>query len=592
MKDIQNTIEQSAISIVDRERTSWQNTYCFVTDKVAFDMRNLINQLRKNYWGVFNEANDPITQKKKIWIPLTESIVNFVVKNIDLDTKDINVKAKRPSKFVLSKVLRSIIRSALDHMNFGEKLDLLERDIAIDGTKVWKTIDKMDYKSKKRTVQIATPDLLNLYLDPTSESIQEAYRFTERALMTEDEIRGMDWLNTDKVVAKTGLSKNEDILNVSSSTSKYIDVWELWGKIPEYLITGDKKDKKGIDGHIVVSGLDGGEKLVHLIERNIGGKKPYEEAWFEKVSNRWYGRGVAEKVMWLQLWINTIVNIRITREQVSQLGIFKIKRGSGITPQMIGKLAANGAIQVNSQDDIEQFVMQDIPASAFNEEANVYNWAKQVTSTFEAVTGEKLPGETSATAVSSMAIAAGSQFVLIKEGIGHFIRRWLNNQAIPIMMGNIKIEDIITILGEDYELEELDELYVNSLMASQIENANTKGIILDPEQVALDKQSALNKLKKDGGKRFIKLLESIDLNDFDIDVDVTNERSDKAVIMQNLTVALQAAPEYRESILKSLFDLMGLQFKPIKSQPVATPKTPGGPQTDGQAFTQANTMQQ
>lgn len=37
---------------------------------------------------------------------------------------------------------------------------------------------------------------------------------------------------------------------------------------------------------------------------------------------------------------------------------------------------------------------------------------------------------------------------------------------------------------------------------------------------------------------------------------------------------------------------MGLQFKPIKSQPVATPKTPGGPQTDGQAFTQANTMQQ
>ena len=63
-------------------------------------------------------------------------------------------------------------------------------------------------------------------------------------------------------------------------------------------------------------------------------QKPYEESWYTKVHGRWYGKGVAEKVMNLQLYLNTILNTRVSRAIVQQLGLFKIKRGSNITPQI------------------------------------------------------------------------------------------------------------------------------------------------------------------------------------------------------------------------------------------------------------------
>ena len=45
----------------------------------------------------------------------------------------------------------------------------------------------------------------------------------------------------------------------------------------EVVITGKKEDTKQIDGHVVVSGLQGRAENArwHLIETNPGGKKPY-----------------------------------------------------------------------------------------------------------------------------------------------------------------------------------------------------------------------------------------------------------------------------------------------------------------------------
>ena len=87
-------------------------------------------------------------------------MVNSVVKNIDLDTKDINLRAKKPESVGLTSVARSIIRDSLDGIgqgiseygtSFGEELDMLERNLAIDGTAVWKTMDAVR-NGKKETI--------------------------------------------------------------------------------------------------------------------------------------------------------------------------------------------------------------------------------------------------------------------------------------------------------------------------------------------------------------------------------------------------------------------------------------------------------
>lgn len=564
-------IEQQAISIVQREKSSWEDATAFITEKVAFQMRNLIRQCRKNYWGVFDEPVDPVTGRNKIWPPLTESQVEAVVKNIDLDTKDINFRAKNPAAIEITSVVRNIVKNELDDIGFGQQLDDLERRLAIDGTAIWKTLPDKD-EDGSHHIKIIPVDLLNVYIDPTAPSIKEAYRFTERSLMTVEEIQKQkDWINKDGIIPSTNLARNDSMMNGATagvtSTNKYVDVWELWGAIPKSLITGKDEDKTiDVEGHVIVSGIEGKSPKCHLIEENTE-ERPYEECWYTRVPGRWYGRGIAEKLLMLQVWLNTIVNIRINRSYVSQLGIFKIKKGAGITPQMLSRLAANGAVQVNTMDDIEQMVVQEASQASYTDESVIQNWAQKVTSAFDVVVGEAMPASTSATATALSAQGAQSQFSLVKEGIGLFLERWLECQAIPVIMKNITKGEIYRITGSAEELLAIDQMIVHKKIADKIDLATAAGLqaYMSEEAMMAEIQSELQKLQSMGQDRFIKLMKEADPMDFDVDVYITNEDMDKGVMSQNLIQAMQlAGPEYKDSIMRQLFDLMGLDSISLK----------------------------
>ena len=299
-------------------------------------------------------------------------------------------------KFVNSKGVNGIIRE----MFFGELLDKTFRDMCIDGTAVWKI-----YESKKdgeKCLEIRNVDLLNFYIDPTAKSIQDTEAVIERNVMTVGEISSYSgWKNIDGLQGVNNLPKIDSDRMYSQSYTNQVpmrDVYERWGLASEYWITGDKKDKNNlVNTHIVVSGLDKGQSpRVHLIEK-YEGYKPYEEFWYRRVANRWYGKGPAEALSQLQEQINLIVNIRINRAILSQLGLFKLRKGSGITPQILRKLGSNGAIPVQDMNDIAQMPIADVPVSSYKDEEVINSWSQRVTNSFEVSTGDNLPATTPAT---------------------------------------------------------------------------------------------------------------------------------------------------------------------------------------------------
>jgi hypothetical protein len=554
-------IAKEAIDIVKNERDSWDEATCFVTDKVAFKMRNLIRQIRRNYWGIFEEPNDPNTGRKKIWMPLTEVMVENVVKNIDLDTKDINIGTDDPELVGNAFLIRSAIKNALDSFSdqetsFGEEIDMLSRNLAIDGTAVWKT---MEVKSGgKYGVQVRPVDLLNIYVDPTTPSLQSAYRVTERAIMLGDELKAMDgWMNTD--VDTYYVNRNDYVY--SSTVDKGIkgrDVWEMWGKIPKYLITGNKKNTEEIDGHIVCSGLEqSGEETIHLIEENTKEQKPYEEAWYSRIQGRWYGRGIAERLLMIQLYLNIIVNIRINRSYVSQLGLFKIKKGAGVTPQMLTRLPVNGAVVLDRMEDLEQLVMQEASQASYNDETNIFNWAERLTSAFEVATGERLPSSTPATSAVLQERASQSMFVMIKEQIGMFLDRWLSRHYIPTILKNLKKGDIIKIINDPDILQEINEKVANYLVHEKLAETIEQRQFVNPLEVMAERDRVLARLNTQA-EQYVKLIDKLDFSDYKVKTDITNEKIDKGVLIQNLISTLQLAPEYRDIVLRELFDKMGL----------------------------------
>lgn len=581
-------VASEVIELVKKEKNAWESGLIFVTDKVGFNMRELIRTVRKNYWGVFDVPKDPITNRDKIWVPLTEATVENNVKSIDLDQKDLNFISKNPRGVITTEVVRSVVKHELDEIFFGELLDKTFRDMCIDGTAVWKI-----YESKKdggKCLEIRNVDLLNFYIDPTAKSIQDTEAVIERNVMTVGEISSYSgWKNIDGLQGVNNLSKIDSDRMYSQSYANQVpmrDVYERWGLASEYWITGDKKDKDNlVNTHIVVSGLDKGQSpRVHLIEK-YEGYKPYEEFWYRRVANRWYGKGPAEALSQLQEQINIIVNIRINRAILSQLGLFKLRKGSGITPQILRKLGSNGAIPVQDMNDIAQMPIADVPVSSYKDEEVINSWSQRVTNSFEVSTGENLPATTPATNAMLSDRATQSGFMLIKEGVGITLQRIFNRHIIPILFRTLKQKELRYIIGDDEKFKDfIDQLAYHFVMNKQDELKNDN-IVLSEDDIMRLVDDVKTKFKT-GKYIFTDMIKELKPEDYLTEVIITNETIDTAVMSDKLINAIKLAPEYKDSILKEVFSLWGLNMpQKTKTEPISNDQIIGGQ-------TQTNNSQQ
>lgn len=581
---IQDAIAREAIAIVDRERTNWEEAVTYITPRVGFRMRELIRILRKNYWGVFDEPFDKNTQRERTWIGLAMATVETWLKNIDIDTKDIGFLARNENGDEITELTRLKVKDYLDRSYFGETLDADERQVLIDGTVVWKTWETKN--GKKSILNRRTVDLLNFYIDPTEDNIQSAYRVTERAILLPSQIEAMTgWENTDDLDGSQTLNRidgNRRSNFGTRTTGEYRDVWEMWGKIPRWLVTKDKESDdcyEEIDGHIVVSGLEAPHVTFHLAEENkkkdkFGNViKPYEEWRAAKIANRWYGLGVIERILALQEYLNTTVNIRINRGYVSQLGLFKIKKGKGITAQMLNNLASNGAIPVTDMDDIQQFDIQEAGPSSYKDEEVIKYWAQQVSSAYPVSSGDTMPASTSATASAIANTNAKSSYTMFKEGMGLFIQRWIDRHALEIIAKDLTIGDILKLSSDDEKFKEL----IESIALDNVANAIEDGGIVPSEQELMVVLAQEEERLKKRPQVFIKAIRAIVAAEIDTKVHITNEDVDTSVTIQNLISLAQIAPENREDIVKQVYDLMGLD-RPAFKQPQQPPQGPQGMQ--------------
>jgi hypothetical protein len=561
--------KREAIKIVNGERTQWQDELVYVTPDVAFKMRQLIENVRKNYWGVFQSPYDEASGREKIWMPMTMRDVEIVWKNSDLDLKDMMFRAKTIDSIYSTEVVRYVVRNYLEKMYFGEILDETGRQMIMDGTVVWKTWEESK-KMKRKTV-----DLLNIYIDPTEESIQSAYRFTERSLSLPSGIRQMTgWDDTKGIKGKQNIDKVEftTTSGMNRTTGKFVDVWETWGKIPLWLITDSEEDKKSeeeVDGHIVVSGLmNGDKKRVHLIEKNTKKDadgniiKPYEEGRMAKITGRWYGLGVAEREMALQEWMNATSNARINRQIIAQLGLFKIRNGSGVTPQMLSQLSSSGAVPVNNMDDIQQFQIQEPGATSYNDDNLIKEWAQSITAAYPVASGESLPASQTATASSIQSANSKTSYTMIKNAMGFFLQRWMDRHALPIIAKGVTKKDVIRVIRDADGYKELTDRIVGYYAEDYI-TKNGKNI--DPQSMQMAMQVAEDELRR-RPQLFFEMTQDIIADGLESYFYTNNESLDTQSTVQNLISTLQLAPEYKDETVRQIYDLMGLPIpRPAKS---------------------------
>ena len=588
-------LTQEAITIVNEHISKYENPEVFITENVSFSIKPLVRTLRKNYYGVFEEPYDKNTVRKKLWIPLTMTMCDGVTKNSDIDAKDATFTSRTREGIVSTELVRSVVRKELDDTYFGQDLDMAIRTLSIDPTIVWRLTE---YKKNKKThIERKAIDVLNCYIDPSAKSLQDV-DFAIRDLVTKSELMDMEgWINTDMAIEEEGLSRTDDITKINT-TGKLVQLYEWFGMAPEYLITGKKSDEKKVPTRIITSG-SGNNAILHLIERNtqkdkLGNSiKPFEEGWYTKLPWSWYGISPAWKVLDLQEYVNTTVNIRVNRNTIAQYGIFKMKDNAGIRQKDFARLGSNGVIKVKNMDDLEQFNVQGADASSYKDEEIAKQWASEVTSAFDIVRGAPSPSSATATAQAIEDRNSKSAFLLIKDSIGFFLQRVIDRHYLPLVPKMMKEDANVKIYGDVDNIEELRERVVAYLLAEQLDKLET---VPTEQELEMAISSLEEKVRADKDL-FIETMDDIIVSALDTKVTFTNESMDNAIIARNLIDMMRIVPpELQEPMVHQVFDLFGLERPKAKRLTQPSPEAQGGEALQGMPTAQsmatvANTMQ-
>jgi hypothetical protein len=529
-----------------------------------------------------------------VWVPLTRLIVDSTRKLSDIDLKDLTFAALKRRGINIVSIVRGYVRFWLRSNFFGEVLDESILQMCIDGTVVWKTYTvKEDGKTR---VKRKTVDILNTFIDPTANSIQEAQRFTERALMSPIDVEAMTgWSNTKNLRTAGTLHRTEIDVSQPDSAGEFVDVYEMWGVIPKRLLTGDAKTEGVVNGHVVISGIETGDLRVHLVEENTNKDnagvvvKPYEEMRYLKVPNRWAGVGPAEMVLHLQEWINTTINLRINKNTNASMGLFKVRAGANVTQQMLSNLVSRGVIKLNNMDDLDNFQIDEAGESSYRDEEVAKDWAYSVTSTYDIARGDE-EGPTTATASVIRDRNSKTAFTLVIESVGHMLNRWMDRHFLPHVPKMIKEKGEVALYGDFEDIDKLRESAVAYLAMEELKRVYEEtGYVPSRDELQLILQDAEKNLRMNGDL-FVDMIEDVVVDSLETVAQFANETTDTTVTVRNLLdmAGLIENPDARNDFFMQAMDLMGLDIPESLRQPtpMAMPGMPGQgalPQSSGVA---------
>jgi len=575
------TGEQKAIAILKDEISEWKQGLSFVTDNVVYDGLAAVKKARKNYFGIFDEERDPQTNRKKIFIPFTEWTCETVLKNIDIDTKDIEVKAKHPDSYKVAQIFRYVLRYYLNKIHFGKKLNDLLRSTVIDGTaflKVWKENGEL----KLRVV-----DRLNMIVDPTAPDSSET-PMIERNLLTLPEFQEYDWANKEFVKGTKSLDRTGlDAFSMSNQNTQvpYVEVYERYGYFPKFVFTENEKDEDYVYGKVCYSS-EGTSYIVHQAKEQKD--NPYQEFKFKDLVNRFDGRGVPEMLFQIQAYLNETVNIRLNTARIAQAGLWEVR--GNITPQQLKRLFTTGAIKTSQEGDITKIDTGTVDPSSYKDEDQAYLWGQRVTQT--QAEDEIAPSKPATNALIEER-GASKSYNLIMEGIFLNLKKVLEEKMVPIIRSIIKDGDIIRITGDVGSLRELDKELAKSVIYERKEKEFADYLARTPissvdeanmliQQFVTEQEAEIEKLATEIGQygedRFPELSKELFNTDFDIDLEMGDEQINKGVMVNQLIQTMGILGQLGkpvDDVAREIFDTLGLDAERITQKIQQAPQLPG-----------------
>lgn len=552
-----------------------------VTTGNMFNMPDTINKISLYKASIFKSgATDSQGNKKYFYNIVNQAIIN-AEKNVDLDTKDILIKATRPENRVNSLIYNEKFRQYVKDTGMGKRINTLIDTLCTYGSCI----------TKQTKDGFKVVDMNKIMIDPAvsnkdnSFDLQGGYAI-EKVTMTYSEL--------DEMKGKWDTEAVEDVLqsfikiNKGDANKTEIPVYEAsiytlkehfgdgdgYGYYRVILTLDSKKDEYNNDLNDTEAAVNGEILYSEPIK-----KLPYKKIDYYTIEGRNLGFGVVETLFPHQQRVNEIKHDIKLSMNVSSKHLFQSP--DDLLQRNVMRDMRNGDI-IKSKNGISPVATEERNLPAWNVEMSDWtNNGRLNTNTLEVMTGESLPSAQTLGGQQISTVQAAKFFDLVREQIGLFLKENIVEYVLPTFEKTINLEEVMELTTPEV-IEEIVERDINGRLNKKIIERALQGKPLTREEVEIIKQRQFSKLNK---QQFIKASKDFFKFDKKIDVIITGEGKNLMQEINSISQILNLASNpaiSQDPKMSKLFDML-LEDVGISSglfgkqtiQPMPTPQAQG-----------------
>lgn len=522
-----------------------------ISEHVEFSLFDTINTIDAYINSKHVSGELDAQGREKPFFNIVTSAINIWYRATDIDRKDIKIRASKTQDIMRSFIASVMLQDYMRKTDFGSFLNKWGKQLARYGSAVLKFVEK-DGELIPNVVSWNNLiiDSIDFNNNPKIEKLQlTPAQLKQRKGYDQKMVNSLlDAVSTRKTIGG----------DVQDDLSNYITVYEVHGMLPLSYLTDKESDNDEYvqQMHVVsfVSKANGDHEDFTLIKGRED-KDPYMITHLIEEDGRSLSIGAVEHLFQAQWMQNhTVKAIKDQLDLVSKV-VFQTSDEAFIGQNALSSIE-NGDILIHSANQpLTQLNnnSHDI-TSLQNFGVQWKGLAQEITSTPDSISGNTMPSGTAYRQVAILNQESHSLFELMTESKGLHIEAMLRNYIIPFLKKKLNNKDEISAVLESHDIKKIDSAYVSYKAVNEF-NKKVKDELIKGNIPNLSIEEEINKVQEElsqlgkqrfftpdelGEKTWKEIFEGLE---WDVEVDVTGENTNKEAVMTTLTTLLQSVAQ-------------------------------------------------
>lgn len=540
--------------------------------------------------------------REKPFFNICTAAINVWYRATDIDRKNIRIKPTKSQDTIGAFLATVHLQNWMRKYNFGVFLNEWGRSLARYGSSVVKFIES---EGELYAMVIPWNRLIVDAVDMNNNVVIEVLELTPAQLKSR---KGYDQDVVDELIKAQSVRQTIGGDN-KDTKSGYIKLYEVHGELPLSLLTGKEKDNNVYTQqmHVVsyVAGKEKGEYNDFTLVAGKEKKNPYMITHLIKEDGRTQSIGAVEHLFEAQWMLNHSVKAIKDQLDLASKLIFQTSDGNFVGQNVLSAIESGDILVHNTNEPLTQLNNNSHDITSLQNFGSQWkSLGNEITGVSESMLGQNAPSGTAWRQTEALLQESHSLFEIMTENKGLALENMMREYIIPYIKTKMDTTEEISVTLGEYDIARIEGIYVKYEAIRRSNDAIKKAVLsgqipeqLNPEDIQAEIKGELEQM---GNQRFFKPSDIDDKTwkevfkdlEWDVEVEITGESSDKQAAMTTLNTAfatlarMQGRPMTPEEklLFNKLLSEAGSVISPIelsqlesvKSQQTQQPSPSGG----------------